>query len=1003
MSSGPYPKRLIEVDLPIREISAHARREKSIRHGHISTLHLWWARRPLASCRAIICASLWPDPVDELCPPSFREAAAIALCAFADKVRTDKHTMELSASHWPRWKRIDSSSFSTDDAATRGDLRDTLLDFIANFANWDASANENFLLTARRLTEAAHAALGGEAGARTRPLVFDPFAGGGAIPLEALRVGADAFASDLNPVAVLLNRVLLEFIPRFGASLADEVRRWGAVVQDRASRELGALYEDDDPAVGTEAYLHARTIRCEGPGCGINVPLVRSLVVAKRGSRSVFLRPEKWKDTIAFSVHEGAGEKAGTVRKGSVACPDCGYTTPVSAVRKQLSKRAGGTKDAQLIAVVGSRNGEQGRFYRPPTPADHRRLLRATELLADVGRLPKVEFNPIPDEEIPIDEPRRINVHKYGMRRWGDLLTDRQVLSMLTACRLINEATQDLPPDRAIALQTCLSLALGRLADANSAQATWSNNGEFVRTTFGRQAIPFVWDFAEANPWGDSGGNWSGAIEWVAKVIQELAGARLGTGRATQASATRHPLPDDAADALVTDPPYYYSVPYSHLSDFFYIWHKRVLGSVYPELFSTPLTPKTEECVQSLPHSEVAHLQKTRIFYEDSMRQALTEARRVTRPEGIATIVFAHTETEAWEALLGALIGAGWLVTASWPIDTERASRTVAQRQRTLGSSIHLVCRPRETKTIGSDDDVGSWRDVLAELPQRIHEWMPRLATEGVVGADAIFACIGPALEVFSRYSRVEKASGEVVALKECLEQIWAAVSKEALSMIFEGADASGLEEDARLTAMWLWTLSTGAAVTDSVPESEEADDSPTAEGDGDDDGKALTGFVLEFDAARKIAQGLGAHLEQLADVVEVKGKQARLLPVSERAKRLFARDERADRSVGPHAKDSKKQLGLFAEMEAVQREAFLGDAARPTVGETTLDRVHQAMILFGMGRSEALRRFVVEDGVGKDERFWKLADSLSKLYPPSASEKRWVDGVLARKKSLGF
>jgi putative DNA methylase len=202
---------------------------------------------------------------------------------------------------------------------------------------------------------------------------------------------------------------------------------------------------------------------------------------------------------------------------------------------------------------------------------------------------------------------------------------------------------------------------------------------------------------------------------------------------------------------------------------------------------------------------------------------------------------------------------------------------------------------------------------------------------------------------------------------------------------------------------MWLWTLSTGAAVTNGVSESEEADDDPTGDAEGDDDGKALTGFVLEFDAARKIAQGLGAHIEQLADVVEVKGKQARLLPVSERAKRLFARHDKADRLAGSHAKDSKKQLGLFAEMEAVEREAFLGDAAIPTIGETTLDRVHQAMILFGMGRSEALRRFVVEDGVGKDERFWKLADSLSKLYPPSASEKRWVDGVLARKKSLGF
>jgi hypothetical protein len=250
----------------------------------------------------------------------------------------------------------------------------------------------------------------------------------------------------------------------------------------------------------------------------------------------------------------------------------------------------------------------------------------------------------------------------------------------------------------------------------------------------------------------------------------------------------------------------------------------------------------------------------------------------------------------------------------------------------------------------------------------------------------------------------VEKASGDVATLKEYLEHVWAAVSKEALSTIFKDADATGLEEDARLTAMWLWTLSAGTSATNGFEEAGEGADGDDTEDDEESaKGKAVTGFVLEFDAARKIAQGLGAHLEQLTDVIEVKGDKARLLPVSERAKHLFAKDDRDEKAMGAKARGKRKQLGLFAEIDAAEKEGLLGEAGVPKVGQTTLDRVHQAMILFAAGRSEALRRFVVDEGVGKDARFWKLAQSLSALYPTGSAEKRWVDGVLARKKSLGF
>jgi hypothetical protein len=313
---------------------------------------------------------------------------------------------------------------------------------------------------------------------------------------------------------------------------------------------------------------------------------------------------------------------------------------------------------------------------------------------------------------------------------------------------------------------------------------------------------------------------------------------------------------------------------------------------------------------------------------------------------------------------------------------------------------VHLVCRPRKLKARAIEpDDAGDWRDVLQELPKRLHEWMPRLADEGVVGADAIFACLGPALEIFSQYSRVEKASGEIVPLKEYLEHVWASVAKEALAMVFKGADTTGFEADARLTAMWLWTLKSPESNGNNVePETEEGDDEQA------EARKAKSGgFTLEYDAARKIAQGLGANLEALDHLIEVSGDQARLLPVSERTRHLFGKDdEEAGKAVGKKKKSA--QLDMFVELtESEDAETVWREKTVKRVGETSLDRVHQAMILFAAGRGEALKRFVVEDGVGRDGKFWRLAQALSALYPAGSEEKRWVDGMLARKKQFGF
>jgi adenine-specific DNA methylase len=703
------------------------------------------------------------------------------------------------------------------------ELRAALLEFIADFANWDLANEKDYLETSRALVQVAHESLGGAPG--TRPLVVDPFAGGGTIPLEALRVGADAFASDLNPVAVLLNKVVLEYIPRYGGRLADEVRRWGEWVKKEAVKELGEFYPKDADGAAPIAYLWARTIRCEGPGCGAEVPLMRSLWLAKKGTRSVALRivSDTKKKCVDFQIVDGTKEKVtgdGTIRKGSATCPVCGYTTANPRVRAQLTERHGGAEDARLVAVVTTRSGQQWRSYRLPTKLDLDATRRAAEELKRRRSKPTAGLSLVPDEPIPTERPspnaRGLSaVTRMGVRTFGDLFAPRPALALTTLNRLVQAACEERHDEDAAGLGTavasCLALAVDRQSDFLSSLVTWTAGGEFVGHTFTRQALSIVWDFAECNLWADASGNWDGAIEWIAKVVEAIAAARCAPGHVEQASATAHPLPDDAAQAVVTDPPYYDAVPYSDLSEFFYVWLRRSLGKHHPGLFGNALIPKDEEAIwnPSRIYSKTGG-PKDEAFYESQMQRAFIQARRVVTPNGIAVVVFAHKSTAGWEAILSALLQAGWIATASWPIDTERASRTNAIGTASLASSVHIVCRPREAPD-GSvrTDAIGGWRDVLAELPNRIHDWMPRLAEEGIVGADAIFACLGPALEIFSRYSRVEKASGDPVQLKEFLEQVWTAVAKEALAMIFTGADATGFEEDARLTAMWLWTITT--------------------------------------------------------------------------------------------------------------------------------------------------------------------------------------------------
>jgi len=529
-------RRLVEVDFPVAEVSRQAVREKSIRHGHPSTLHLWWARRPLAACRAVLMGLLLPDPCDPLCPEEFKREAR----RLVGRVR---------------------GVGDSDEA-----LRRSLLGFIADFSNWDNSANPAFLEVARGLVQAAYP--------EGPPLVVDPFAGGGSIPLEALRVGCEAFASDLNPVACLILKVLLEDIPRYGPQLAEELRRVGAEIKAQAERELADLYPKDPDGATPIAYLWARTVRCEAPDCGAEIPLVRSFWLCKKANRRRALRYKVEKSRpprVEFEVFEPKTEKevpAGTVARAKARCLACGAVLPPERVRVQLAAQRGGADvvfdqrgrrigGARLLAVVTLRSGEQGRRYRLPTEREYEAVWRAHQRLAAVldewERGGRRGLCPVPDERTPegggSGAGRAFSVQKYGMLRWGDLFTARQKVALVTLARAVRE----LPPSVPEAVRLAMALVVNRCADRLSTVCRWNLPGQKIEGTFSRQALPIVWDFAEVNPFSDATGGYDGALEWVAEVIEAWPGSP--SGQAQIADATEHPLPDETVQVWFTDPP----------------------------------------------------------------------------------------------------------------------------------------------------------------------------------------------------------------------------------------------------------------------------------------------------------------------------------------------------------------------------------------------------------------------------------------------------------------
>ncbi len=817
----PSPRRLIEVDLPIREISAAARREKALRHGHLSTLHPWWARKPLGVSRAEICAASWPDPADPACPTSFREAIRRILPRQDPALGTDVRMQE----------------------------RQDLLDLVAALSHWESATNPDLMEQACALTEAAGRALFPD---QAHPMrLGDPFGGGGTIPLEGLRLGMDVWTSDLNPVATLLCRVVTEIFPTHGEELATAVRQWGRWVGERAHADLAHLFP---PATADEtplAYLWFRTIRCEGPGCGAEIPLTTKLELSLRSKRPASLEIQVASASrVELGITQAMPSGRPTVARGVATCPVCGATTSARAVRDQLRAQHGGTSQARLGVVVGT-SPRAGRNYRLPTTADQAAVLQALREVTPCASRTSGTLPDLPDEPLPPDGTLGFNIRPYGMQTWGDLFTPRQKRVLQALCHHLRQAIAEIAREEGVAFAravgTCLALAVDRQADYNSSLCRWVPRGEYMGDTFARQAISMVWDFAEVNPFSGATGSWQGAVEWVAQVCATCAGVRSGHGETACVSATDLPQANGSTHLIVTDPPYYDAVPYADLSEFFYVWLRRTVGDLHPDLFSASAVPRRNECVVN-PGAGKDH-----DHFRATMRRCLEEARRVLDPDGVCVVIFAHQSAAGWEAQVGAMIDAGWIISGTWPVDTEMPSRLRARHSAVLASSVHMVCRPRKQGA------VGEWRDILDELPARVSGHLKRLQADGVMGADALFACLGPALELFSHYDHVERVSGERVELATYLEHVWGVIAEQALRVLLPSLDADAFGPDGRLTALWLWTCRAESA---------------------DDD------LVLPYDTARKIAQGLGIRLEPMArrgGIIEIRGDTTRLLPVRTR------------------------------------------------------------------------------------------------------------------------
>ena len=753
-------KKLIEVALPLEKINEESAREKSIRHGHPSTLHLWWARRPLAAARAVIWASLVDDPSShpELFPTEEEQNL--------ERQRLFKILEELV-----KWEN------STDQA-------------IINLAKKEINKYTN-----------------GNA-----PALLDPFAGGGTIPFEAQRLGLKAYAQDLNPVAVMINKAMIEFPAKFNGvapinpetyeqegfvprewkgaeGLAEDIRYYGKWMEKEAQKQIGMYYpsikvpkEQGGGDATIIAWIWARTVKCPNPACGCDMPLIRSFDIGKKKGRERHIEPVVNGKNIKYVIRDGKSSRPGTINRSGAKCVVCDASVKFPYIRQEGKEKRFGYK---LVAIVAL--GQRGRLYLDPTDEQVQVALSANcsdYLDGELGYYPGY-INPV----------------GYGITEFTDLYTKRQLAAVSTFCNLIPKVKEeiqkdlvksrkDLGDDYCKAISLYLAFAVDRLASRMTNICVWHSIGEKVEHLFGMQGMPMTWDFAEANPFSGSTGSWSGSLEWIPKFLERAPAGSVGIVKQMDAqtdSGLRNVL-------ISTDPPYYNNIIYADFSDFFYVWMRKMLKDDYPDIFAIMLTPKKEELIAN-PYRFDGNIDDAKDFFEEGMSLALKQV-YVESGDYPVSIYYAYKQKETvddegessrgWETMLSAIINAGFTITATWPVRTELTTG-LKTFENTLASSIVLVCRKRSNTALTI-----TRRNFINELKRSLKPSLQKLQVSNIAPVDLAQSAIGPGMEIYSKYSQVLEADGSPMSVRSALKII-----NQELDLYFNEQD-SELDSESR-------------------------------------------------------------------------------------------------------------------------------------------------------------------------------------------------------------
>ncbi len=997
-------KYLIEVAMPVREVSAESVRDKSIRHGHISTLHLWWARRPLPVCRAVVFASLVPDPDDPNCPAIFQHAVD-SLLGPDEATSTDRYLPYIDI---PYTSAVDGIPDTRRNRLLTfiGKYSDT---FIANekagkatpsgqqisehsLIKWDNKNNEKILGIARRLIWVTHNAGKGsatelltdydrhyqaiktaerdlyqttdrhldtpanaakEAALKTAidafldrmPRVFDPFAGGGAIPLEAARLGCRTFGNDINPVAHIIQRGSLEFPQRYGKPItytkAEFERLYGAdayqkrvlsgqtldgtavELTNRLSHDVAfyakRLLREAEAAVGQYyptvngrkpiAYYWTRVGTCANPSCRAEVPLLKQFYLCNKPGKQVYLKPIITGNQIDFVVREGsyAGEGYVVSRK-SLKCPVCGNTTTNAELKRQFLSK---TYTERLLAVI--EGSDEGKAYRLPTEAEK----------ALVNNLPTPTIT-LP-EQLAVGNTKQFDLCPWGFTAVGDMFSNRQLLSLQTLVEQLGKLKQEWGGTRPIlnltdyqkAVLAYLALWIDRISMINNSFGRWHISGEKLEHPFSRQAIAMTFDYPEANPFSGVTGSAANQLEWLTRYILDESETLFTVHCQNASSGDVHQFAHKYINAVVTDPPYYDAIPYADLSDFFYGWLKRTLGNVYPMTFALPQTPKAEECT-ALKHHHKGNAANAKQHFEDKLQQIFNAIEQQT--SGVVSIMFAHQSTAAWTTLCNSILGSRMNITGSWAIDTELGNRMVGIGNAALESSVTVSCRP--TAQAG----IGEFREVKRDIERAVREEVRTLTALGFRGADLLTACFGQTVSVFGQYRLVEKPNGDEVTVAELLEL----ARESAFNAIVSDINT---DEYTRFYLAWL----------------------------------QLNGFAeADHDDVRRLVQ-----MSLSVNVADIEGH-----------KLLIQNGNRQTLATGSD-------------------RTFTGRAIGQQDDSPMIDKLHQAMFRWAGDDRRSLVQYIGQTAPTPEDPFWRVLASLFELLPRGTADHRAAEGLLSGKDSL--